>query len=145
MPQETHIPPTLLFSVLCDDVRREDNGKFILLGLFETIGSKVFPAKHPTIYVANCWCSGLGEFRQRTRILDTKGAILIQDEETKFRLNNLKAKHRVIARFNNLLLAAPGEYSVEVLLDGDLKVRYPLLVEQITSQNQNRYKIDGSV
>lgn len=141
---QTRIQPTLLFSVLCDDVRREDNGKFILLGLFETIGSKVFPARHPTIFVMNCWCSGLGQFRQRTRILDTKGATLAQDEETNFALNDLKAKHRVIARFNNLLLEVRGEYSVEVLLDGDLKARYPLLVEQITPGNQNRYKVDGA-
>jgi hypothetical protein len=41
------------------------------------------------------------------------------------------------------MLRAPGEYSVEVLLDGDLKVRYPLLVEKITPLNQNKYKIDG--
>ena len=141
MEPGTIILPTLLFSVLCDDIRREDNGKFILLGLFETIGSKVFPATHPTIYVMNCWCSGLGAFKQRTRILDTKGNTLVQDEETDFQLNNLKSKHRVIARFNNLLLSAPGEYSVEVLLNGDLKVRYPLVVEQITTQNQNRYKL----
>jgi len=143
METETKIPPTLLFSVLCDDVRREDNGKFILLGLFETIGSKVFPATHPTIYVMNCWCSGLGPFRQRTRILDIKGNVLVQDEETSFQLTSLKAKHRIIARFNNLLLQSPGEYSVEVLLDNDLKVRYPLIVEQITQGNQNRYKIGG--
>ena len=143
MEQETRIAPTLLFSVLCDDVRREDNGKFILMGLFETIGSKVFPATHPAVFVMNCWCSGLGPFRQRTRILDTKGKGLVQDEETNFQLAGLKAKHRVIARFNNLLLDSPGEYSVEVLLDGDLKARYPLIVEEITNQNQNRYKIGG--
>jgi len=143
MQPDTRIQPTLLFSVLCDDVRREDNGKFILLGLFETIGSKVFPATHPTIYVMNSWCSGLGKFKQRTRILDTKGAIMVQDEETGFELTSLKAKHRVIARFNNIFLKVPGEYSVEVLLDGDLKVRYPLIVEQISTQNQDRYKIGG--
>ncbi len=141
--QETRIQPTLLFSVLCDDIRREDNGKFILLGLFETIGSKVFPATHPTVFVMNSWCSGLGSFKQRTRILDTKGDLMVQDEESKFQLASLKAKHRVIARFNNLFLKTPGEYSVEVLLDGELKVRYPLIVEQITNQNQDRYKIGG--
>lgn len=143
MEHETRISPTLLFSVLCDDVRREDNGKFILLGLFETIGSKVFPAAHPVVYVMNCWSSGLGSFKQRTRVLDIQGKVLVQDEETPFKLDSLKAKHRVIARFNNILLQAPGEYSVEVLLDNDLKVRYPLIVEQITSGNQNRYKIGG--
>ena len=116
----------------------------MLLGLFETIGSKVFPVMHQTVYIMNCWCSGLGEFRQRTRILDVKGAVLVQDQETNFRLNSLKSKHRVIARFNNLMLRTEGEYSIEVLLNGDLKVRYPLIVEKISPQNQNRYKIGGT-
>ena len=141
MQQETRIMPTLLFSVLCDDIRREDNGKFILLGLFETVGSKVFPATHAVIYVMNCWSSGLGDFKQRTRILDAKGKVMVQDEQTSFTLIDLKAKHRVIARFNNLLFSVPGEYSVEILLDNDLKVRYPLIVEQITPENQPRYKM----
>jgi len=91
----------------------------------------------------NCWCSGLGSFKQRTRILDTGSKVLVQDKETSFQLTSLKAKHRIIARFNNILLQAPGEYSVEVLSDGDLKVRYPLIVEQINPANQSRYKIGG--
>ncbi len=125
------IEPTLLFSVLCDDVRREDNGKFILIGLFETIGAATFPVRHSKLYVMNCWCSGMGEFTQRTRIIAPDGAKLIEDEKTSFKLNDLRAKHRIVARFNNLVFRAPGEYSVEVLLNGELKVRYPLIVEKI--------------
>lgn len=125
------IEPTLLFSVLCDDVRREDNGKFILIGLFETIGAAAFPVRHSKLYVMNCWCSGMGEFTQRTRIIAPDGAKLIEDEKTSFKLNDLRAKHRIVARFNNLLFRAPGEYSVEVLLNGELKVRYPLIIEKI--------------
>jgi hypothetical protein len=124
------IEPTLLFSVLCDDVRREDNGKFILLGLFETIGAAAFPVSHPVLYVMNCWCSGLGSFRQRTRIVAPDNTKLIEDEETAFTLQGLKAKHRIVARFNNIHFQQPGEYAVEVLLDGELKVRYPLMVEK---------------
>jgi hypothetical protein len=126
------IEPTLLFSVLCDDVRREDNGKFILIGLFETIGAKKFPAIHPTLYIMNCWISGLGTFKQRSRIIGKDGNILAEDDETTFELKDLKVKHRVIARFNNLKFDMPGEYSVEVLLNGELKVRYPLLIKTLT-------------
>ncbi len=128
---EEKIQPTLLFSVLCDDVRREDNGKFMLIGLFENIGAVRFPVRHPALYVMNCWCSGIGEFTQRTRIISPDGAKLIEDEQTKFELSDLRAKHRVVARFNNILFQAPGVYSVEVLLDGELNVRYPLVVEEI--------------
>jgi hypothetical protein len=135
--EETRILPTLLFSVLCDDVRREDNGKFILIGLFETIGASSFPVRHPALYVVNCWSSGVGLFRQNTRIVSPDNSKLIEDEETQFTLANLKAKHRIIARFNNIHFQVPGEYAVEVLLDGELKVRYPLIVEKI-SQKPNQ-------
>ena len=132
MAEETQrIEPTLLFSVLCDDVRREANGKFMLIGLFENIGAIKFPVRHPVLYIMNCWCSGMGEFTQRSRILAPDGAKIIEDRETNFKLINLRAKHRVVARFNNFLFQAPGEYSVEVLLNGELKVRYPLVIDKI--------------
>ncbi|MBN1405193.1 MAG: hypothetical protein JW946_01585 [Candidatus Omnitrophica bacterium] len=125
------IEPTLLFSVLCDDVRREENGKFMLIGLFETIGAVDFPVRHSVLYVMNCWCSGMGDFDQHTRIIAPSGSVLIEDAKTKFVLPDLRAKHRIVARFNNILFNEPGEYSVEVLLNGDLKVRYPLIAEKI--------------
>ena len=126
----TTIAPALLYSIVCDDVRREENGKFILLGLFETIGAREFPAVHPILFVVNGWIGGVGTFRQYSRILDPQGQEIARDQETSFQLANLKARHSVIARFNNLELPAAGEYAIEILLDGDLKVRYPLVVEQ---------------
>jgi hypothetical protein len=125
------IAPALLYSVMCDDVRREDNGKFLLIGLFEAIGAKAFPITHPTFYIVNCWCSGLGTFKQKTRIINKEGALIAEDAQTTFSLDSLKAKYKVIARFNNLQLEKPDDYAVEIMLDGDLKVRYPLLVERV--------------
>jgi len=127
----TVIEPALLYSVLCDDVRREDNGKFILLGLFETIGARDFPATHPALFIVNGWIAGAGLFRQYSRILDLNGQELARDQETSFELASLKSRHSVIARFGNLELPSPGEYAVEIMLNGDLKVRYPLIVEQV--------------
>lgn len=126
----TTIEPALLYSVVCDDVRREENGKFILLGLFETIGAREFPAVHPTLFIVNGWIGGAGTFRQYSRILDPQGQEIARDQETTFQLANLKSRHSVIARFNNVELPVLGEYAIEVLLNGDLKVRYPLIIEQ---------------
>jgi hypothetical protein len=130
-PEPSYIEPTLIFSVLCDDIRREDNGKFILIGLFEIIGSKSFPVVHPTMFIMNCWSGGMGVFKQKTRILDHAGKIIAEDGETSFTLPDMRSKHRVIARFNNLRFDAAGEYAVEVLGNGELKLRYPLVVKQV--------------
>lgn len=134
MANEEMILPTLLFSILCDDVRREDNGKFILIGLFETIGAKKFPAIHPSLFIMNCWISGVGDFTQKSRIMGANGNILAEDQEVSFSLKDLKTKHRIIARFNNLRFDRPGEYAVEVLLNGDLKIRFPLIVKKVTEK-----------
>jgi len=63
--------------------------------------------------------------------MNKSGAILAEDTETAFPLKNLRSKYRVIARFNNLKFEKPGEYSVEIMLNNDLKIRYPLLVEKV--------------
>jgi hypothetical protein len=130
--KDDQMEPTLLFSILCDDVRREDNGKFILIGLFETIGAATFPVMHPVLYVINCWCSGVGAFKQKTRIVAPGNTKLIEDKETEFNLTDLKAKHRIVARFNNIRFNIPGEYAVEVLLNDELKVRYPLIIDKVS-------------
>jgi len=127
---DAQIKPTLIFSVLCDDVRREDNGKFILIGLFEVIGAKSFPVIHPTLFIMNCWGAGIGEFNQKTRILNPEGHVLVEDRETVFQLQDMRAKHRIISRFNSIKFDKPGEYAVEVIGNGDLKLRYPLMVRE---------------
>jgi len=124
------IQPSLLYTVLCDDVRREDNGKFILIGLFETIGANSFPVNHATLYVMNCWAGGMGTFTQKTRIVSPDNSLLIEDKPTKISLATLRSKHRIVARFNNLQFKTAGEYAVEVLLDDELRIRYPLIVEE---------------
>ena len=61
--------PDLQSSILCDDVRQERNGKFILIGLFDAIGVPKFPVIFHRICVVNRWCSGEGDFLQRSRFV----------------------------------------------------------------------------
>jgi len=86
----TSIEPSLLYSVLCDDVRREENGKFILIGMFETVGAREFPAVHPSLFVVNGWVGGVGSFKQYSRILDPSSQEIARDKETSFNLSNCK-------------------------------------------------------
>lgn len=128
------IRPNMQFSVLCDDVRREENGKFILIGLFESINSRKFPATHPSLFVVNRWCKGQGDFRQKIRIVNsTDGSVVFQTDEQPFALADIDRHHTLVSRFNNLVFPSPGKYWVEVMLDGDLLLNYPIILKEASS------------
>jgi hypothetical protein len=124
------IKPNLQFSVVCDDVRREDNGKFMLIGLFEAINAAEFPAKHHTLFVANRWCKGEGSFTQKIRIVNTRDkTIVFQTEDQSFRLQDIDTHHTIISRFNNLLFPNPGKYWMEIFLNNELMLNYPIILK----------------
>jgi len=128
-----NINPNLQFSVLCDDVRREDNGKFILIGLFEAINAKSFPATHSSLFVVNRWCKGEGSFTQKIRIINTKDkGKVFETNEQPFNLKDIDSHHTLISRFNNLVFPDPGKYWVEVILDNELVLNYPIMLKEIT-------------
>lgn len=120
--------PELQYSILCDDVRQEGNGKFIFIGAFNTIASPKFPVTHVVLHIANQWCVGEGEFRQQSRIVDPDNRQIVTSPEVKFTLKDYDASHIVISRFHNVQFSIAGKYSVEVLLNGELFRRFPFHV-----------------
>ena len=125
------IEPDLLYSVLCDEVRREDNGKWILLGLFEHISVAHFPAQHQQCCIVNKWIGGSGQFVQQTRFVDEEDRILLQSELLPFELGELDTSFTAVQMFAGLPLEGPGKIWVEVYLNQDLKQRYPLRVDAV--------------
>lgn len=133
-----NIKPDLQFSVVCDDVRQEANGKFMLIGLFEAINAKRFPATHQSLFVANRWCKGEGSFTQRIRIVNTKDKkIVFQTDDQAFTLADIDGHHTLISKFNNLVFPDPGKYWVEVFLGNDLILNYPIILKEMKNE-QNR-------
>ena len=128
------IEPDLLYSVLCDEVRREDNGKLMLLGLFEQIAVAQFPVQHPACCIVNKWCNGEGSWTQLTRFVDEDDRVLMIDQPITFELSGLDAHFTAVQIFAGLTLNAPGRVFIEVLLNGELKQRYALHV--LALQNQ---------
>lgn len=123
--------PDLQSCLLCDDVRQEMNGKFILIGLFDTIALPAFPAHYPRLCMVTRWCSGEGEFRQRSRILlPDQVKTVVEGKPIPFRLPTPEATATNVEIFMHTPIAAPGVYWVEVLLGDDLKLRFPLRVVQ---------------
>jgi len=128
------IEPDLLYSVLCDEVRREDNGKLMLLGLFEQIAVAQFPAQHPSCCVVNKWCNGQGSWTQQTRFVDENDNVLLRGEVITFELPGMETNFTAVQMFGGLTVITPGRVYIEVLLNGDLKQRYPLYVMEAPQQ-----------
>ena len=124
--------PDLQMSVLCDDVRQERTGKFILIGLFDVIGMPQFPALFPRVCIVNRWCSGEGSFQEKTRIVgpDSQG-VIAEGQGIPVRLTDAESTVTNVEFFMNLKFNTEGVHWVEVLLDGDLKLRYPLRVNRV--------------
>lgn len=124
--------PDLQSSLLCDDVRQERNGKFMLIGLFDMIAVPAYPAVFQRLCLVNRWCCGQGTFSQQTRLLKPDGLTpLIEGRAVPVNLPDSEATATNVEFFINVRFDVPGTYWIEVLLDGDLKVRYPLRARQV--------------
>ena len=113
-------------------MRQERNGKFILIGLFDAIGVPAFPIVYPRLFMVTRWCSGDGVFKQRTRILKPDQMnVLIEGKDIHVHLPNPESTATNVEAFMNVSFQEEGTYWVEILLDGDLKIRYPLRVAKV--------------
>ncbi len=140
-----NVTPDLQSSLTCDDVRQERNGKFILIGLFDAIGSPRFPMRHPRLFVVTRWCSGEGRFEQTTRIVGPDQVTPIATSRpVALNLPSPEAFATHVDLFVNLGFAAPGVHWVEILLDGDLRIRYPLRVNELRAKEKPGAPPDGA-
>lgn len=123
------IIPDLQSAILCDDVRQERNGKFILIGLFDAIVVQNLPVRYPRLFLVTRWCSGQGDFTQRSRILKPdQTSVLLEGQKIPVQLPSPEATATNVEVFINVEFQLEGTHWIEVLLDSDLKIRYPLRV-----------------
>ncbi len=123
--------PDLQACLLCDDVRQEKNGKFILIGIFDAIASIKLPLRYGRLFLVTRWCSGEGEFQQYTRILKPdQTTLLAEGRKLPTRLKSSESSATNVEVFMNVVFEEFGTYWVELGLDDDLKLRFPLQVRQ---------------
>ena len=132
---ENDMLPDLQSSLLCDDVRQERNGKFMLIGLFDGLGVPQYPAVFQKLCLVNRWCCGQGEFVQSSRIVGTDGiTVLAQGKQVTIRLPHDMATATSVEIFLNVKLETPGTYWVEVILEDSMRIRYPLQAREVKQQ-----------
>ena len=126
--QATRILPDLQCSLLCEDIRQEVSGNLILIGVLQLIRVPQLPVTAFKICVLNRWTAGVGQFTESIRVLAPDQTTVLRKGEAKFVLQD--ANHAVtnVTVLGQFEFATPGVYSIEVLVDDVMKLRYPLPV-----------------
>lgn len=132
--QPSRIIPDLQCSIVCEDVRREVNGKFIVIGVLNYIVVPQFPV-NGRICVFNQWTNGIGQFRENVRVLAPDQTTVINHSEMRFAVQD-PAHYASNLSVLGVVFDKPGTYYLEVRVEDMLKLRYPLPVVQAPQQQQ---------
>ena len=111
----------------------EVNGGNTLVGVINVIAAPKLPIRVIKLCIFTRWCSGRGEFHQTTRILDLDEEHEVASAEAPFRLKNTENHATNVNVFGGIEFKEEGDYPVEIILDGDLKLRFVLKVVKMAA------------
>jgi hypothetical protein len=123
--------PRLQFSLLCLGVE-EEKGPPSFLHVFQVLPSERFPFQFPAgsgFFVVTGWTRGEGEHTQTTRILAGDGTALVDSGEHPFELAE-NGSFMLVQFLDGVQFPEPGDYSVEISLDGETALDYPLVLQE---------------
>ncbi|MSR66403.1 MAG: hypothetical protein EXS24_03400 [Pedosphaera sp.] len=122
------ILPDLQSSLLCDDIRQEANGNFILLGVISIVRVAQLPVTALRICVFNRWTAGVGKFVEKTRLYAPDQTTILRESKMAFELADPAHNATNAAVFPQVEFQTDGVYYIEVSVDEVMKIRYPLPV-----------------
>jgi hypothetical protein len=124
--------PDLQASVICEDVRQEVNGMQTLVGIIHLIPARMLPVALLKLCVWTRWCGGVGRFRQNSRIVGIDDQQVLAESQIDFELKELEGHVTNVNLFTGVQFQHYGLHHVEIMLDQELRLRYPLPVIQVS-------------
>ena len=129
--EETAILPDLQSCVLCEDVRCEINGMQTLVGVINVIPAPSLPINCLRLCIWSRWCSGSGKFRQKSRIIGVDEQQVLAQAEVEFELKEMEGHATNVHYFGGVQFQQFGLHHVEIFLENELRLRFPLPVVRI--------------
>lgn len=120
--------PDLQAAIPCEDVRRELNGMQSLIGVIGALPVPQLPARLLKFCIWARWTGGTGRFTQASRIVAPDDETVIGESSVSFELKSMEAHATNVNFFAGLTFQSQGTYMVEILLDDDLRTRFPIPV-----------------
>ena len=128
--------PTLQASVICEDVRQEANGIQSLIGVLSVIPAVNVPVNLLKLAVWTRWANGSGKHTQSVRIVAPDNATVIGEASVDFDMQAIELPHSNTNIIVGVQLPAFGVYHIEIGLDGNQVISYPLIVAQVQQPQQ---------
>lgn len=125
------ILPDLQASLLCEDVRAEISGQQTIVGVITIIPAQMLPVAFFKLCLWTRWCGGEGSFTQRSIILSSENEQILAESKVEFALNGLEAHATNVHVFGGVKFDRFGTHHIEIHLDDELQLRFPLPVVQI--------------
>jgi hypothetical protein len=126
--QPTRILPDLQCSLLCEEVRQEINGNFIIVGVLGFIQVPQLPVTAFKLCVFNRWTAGVGSFTESVRMVAPDQTTVLRQSQVKFTVKDPSHHATNVTLFGQIKFEVPGVYYVEVLVEDIMKLRFPLPV-----------------
>ncbi len=125
------ILPDLQSCVLCEDVRCEINGMQTLVGVLNVIPAPALPINCFRLCIWSRWCSGSGSFHQKSRIIGVDEQQVLAQAEVQFELKEMEGHATNVHYFGGVQFQQFGLHHVEIFLENELRLRFPLPVVRI--------------
>jgi|ERR1043166_4817283 hypothetical protein len=129
--QASRILPDLQCSLLCEDVRQEASGNFIIVGVINLIRVPELPVTAFKLMLFNRWTAGFGNFVENVRLIAPDQMTVLRKSEVKFALQDAALHATNVTVFGQVKFEVAGTYFIEVLVDDVMKLRYPLSVARV--------------
>jgi hypothetical protein len=120
--------PDLQASFACEDVRVEASGSHTIIGIINFIGAPSLPIQVIKLCVWTRWSSGVGQFEQTTRLVGPDEETVLGAARTSFTLTHEESHTTNVNIFGGVQFTHPGAHHVEIMLDGEMKLRFPVRV-----------------
>jgi hypothetical protein len=132
---DKYVLPNCQASILCEDIRREITGMQTLVGVINAVPAPQVPIGFLKLCLWTRWCNGVGEFKQTAKLLGPDEKILGESSVT-FRLKEMEAMATNVNVFTNIQFKTLGVYHIEMYIDDQLMLRYPVPVVQVQMPGQ---------
>ncbi len=126
--------PVLQFSIPCLEIETEDKPPIFSYVFYEL----PFPNAPVSFYIANGWSNGEGSFTQEIKLVKPSGNLLVSTGKQDFELKNTNIPQLMVNLFRDMMFDEFGDYKVEVYLNDEKVMEYPLTIRQLTAEEIRR-------